>query len=564
MAAIPSRIRCMKLLRSSLASALLLLLSCSTGTQAYAERQRAVAHPSRTPATPSVVQWQHDWADGAVFYEIFVRSFADSNGDGIGDLQGLISRLDYLNDGNPATTTDLGIEGIWLMPVFQSPSYHGYDTVDYETIEEDYGTNADFQQLLDEAHRRGIRVIVDFVVNHTSNQHPWFVESSSSPASPKRDWYVWSPTSQGWNPPWGGNAPTWHAANGAFYYGVFWSGMPDVNWRNPEAKAEIMRIARYWLQQGVDGFRLDATRYLVEDGSGPGQADTPETHAALKDLATTVRTTKPSAVLVAENWTTAPIIATYFGDTSTIAGGDEMPMNFDFPIAEAIVAGVNGGNAARITEALTAMQALYPQGVIDAPFLTNHDQRRLASELGNSAPKLRNAAAILLTLPGAPFLYYGEEVGIQNGPTGGDESKRTPMPWTPQGGFTTASPWFQYAPGLSTTNVATQTNDAASLLSRYRNLIRVRKASPALAKGELEMLNGSSQVLAFLRRTGDETVLVVHNVSDGFGAATSMRFNASGFETLFGDITATPSGSGPGAWSVTLPPRTSMIWKVRP
>ena len=204
----------MTLLRSCLATALLLLLSCSTGNQAYASRQRAVGHPSRT-VTPSVVQWQHDWADGAVFYEIFVRSFADSNGDGIGDLQGLISRLDYLNDGDPATTTDLGIEGIWLMPVFQSPSYHGYDTVDYETIEADYGTNADFQQLLDEAHKRGIRVIVDFVVNHTSNQHPWFVESASSPASPKRDWYVWSADDRRDGiQPWGGNAPTWHSRTG--------------------------------------------------------------------------------------------------------------------------------------------------------------------------------------------------------------------------------------------------------------------------------------------------------------------------------------------------------------
>ena len=221
----------MRLLRSALPFALLLTLSCTTTPQAHAGKQRSVRS---APAPPAVVQWQHDWANGAVFYEIFVRSFRDSNGDGVGDLNGLIEKLDYLNDGNPATTTDLGIEGIWLMPVFQSPSYHGYDTIDYETIEQDYGTNADFARLLEEAHKRGIRVIVDLVVNHSSNFHPWFAESASSPSSPKRNWYVWSNVRLGWFQPWGGNNPTWHERNGAYYYGVFWSGMPDINWTHPE------------------------------------------------------------------------------------------------------------------------------------------------------------------------------------------------------------------------------------------------------------------------------------------------------------------------------------------
>ncbi|HYH07161.1 MAG TPA: alpha-amylase family glycosyl hydrolase [Thermoanaerobaculia bacterium] len=547
----------MRLFRSSLALALLVILSCTSAPQTYAARQRAVG---RTPRVAEPVQWQHGQVEGSVFYEIFVRSFADSNGDGIGDINGLISKLDYLNDGDPSTTNDLGVKGIWLMPVFQSPSYHGYDTVDYETIEEDYGTNEDFQRLLDEAHERGIRVIVDFVVNHTSNQHPWFSQAQDV-SSPYRNWYVWSPTSQGWGPPWGGNAPTWHAGGGGFYYGVFWSGMPDINWNNPEAKAEMLRLARFWLERGVDGYRLDATRYLIETGGGAGQADTPETHAALKDFAAVVRTTKPDAILVAENWTTAPIIATYYGETDVIQGGDEMPMNFNFPLADAIVRGVNGGNASGIRTAIETQQALYPAGVLDAPFLTNHDQRRVASELGNNGPKMRNAAAILLTLPGVPFLYYGEEVGIQNGPTGGDESKRTPMPWTANGGFSSASPWFQYSAGLSTANVATQTGDPTSLLSRYRNLIHVRNNSVALQKGDLQLFDAGSQVLAFLRSEGDERVLVVHNVSDAFASATGMTFSAAGFETLFGDITAMPSGSG--SWSVSLPPRATMIWKVR-
>lgn len=546
-------------MKALLAALLCLSLSCSSGPAAYASKQRAV---SRAPRVTQPVQWNHDWAEGAVFYEIFVRSYRDSNGDGVGDINGLIEKLDYLNDGNPATTTDLGVDALWLMPVFESPSYHGYDTIDYETIEQDYGTNADFARLLEEAHRRGIRVIVDFVVNHTSNFHPWFTESASSPNSPKRNWYVWSPVQQGWTQPWGGSSPTWHPMNGAYYYGVFWSGMPDVNWTNPEAKAELLRIAKHWLDLGVDGFRLDATRYLVETGGGPGQADTAPTHAALKDLAQAVREAKPEAVLVAENWTTTPIIATYYGSTQTIRGGDEMPMNFDFPLADAVVNGVASGTASGIAGVIRAVQADYPAGVVDAPFLTNHDQLRLASVLGNNMPKMRNAAAILLTLPGAPFLYYGEEVGIQNGPTGGDESKRTPMPWTSQGGFTSGNPWFQYAPGLATTNVATQTNDSSSLLSRYRALIAARKSSSALKKGSIELLNTNSSVLAFLRKSGDETVLVVHNLSDSFGSSGAMNFPASSFETIFSDASITPGG-GSGSWSVSLPPRATGIWKVR-
>lgn len=546
-------------LRSLLASGLFLVLGCTAAVapDAYAGKQRAVARVARGP-----VQWSHDWANGAVFYEIFVRSFRDSNGDGIGDLNGLIEKLDYLNDGNPATTTDLGIDGIWLMPVFESPSYHGYDTTDYETIERDYGTNADFQRFLDEAHRRGIRVIVDFVVNHTSSQHPWFEESASSPNSPKRNWFVWSGTPLSWQQPWGGGS-TWHPKNGAYYYGVFWGGMPDVNWTNPEAKAEMLRLARHWLALGVDGYRLDATRYLVETGPGTGQADTPETHAALRDLAAAVRTAKPEAMLVAENWTTAPIIAKYYGSTTTIQGGDEMPANFNFPLSDAIVNGVNNGTTGPISTALLDMRSLYPEGVLDAPFLTNHDQRRLASTLSNSSAKLRNAAALLLTLPGAPFLYYGEEVGIQNGPTGGDESKRTPMPWTAQGGFTSGSPWFQYAPGMATANVASQTTDPNSLLSRYRSLIQARRSSPALRKGKLELLGSGSPILAFLRRSGDEVVLVVHNVGDSHATTGNMNFPAAGFDTIFADAQVpTPSG-GTGAWKVSMPPRSTGVWRVR-
>ena len=542
----------------TIAMACTLAISCASST-AFADRRRAAA--VRGPSGP--VQWNHDWSNGAVFYEIFVRSFKDSNGDGIGDLNGLIASLDYLNDGNPATSTDLGIDAIWLMPVFESPSYHGYDTIDYETIERDYGSNADFKKLLDEAHRRGIRVIVDYVMNHSSSQNPWFIESASSPASPKRDWYVWANTDRGWAQPWGGNTDTWHPKNGAWFYGVFWSGMPDLNYRTPAVREEVERIARFWLQQGVDGFRLDATRYLIETGPGAGQADTPETHAILKQFAATVRETKPEATLVAENWTDTPIIAKYYGSTDVIKGGDEMPMNFDFPLSSAIVDGVNSGRATGIADKIREIQRTYPAGVIDTPFLTNHDQVRLATVFADNAGKMKNAAAILLTLPGAPFLYYGEEVGLQNGPTSGDESKRTPMPWDNANGFTSGSPWFGYAPGRERENVAAQTDDVNSLLSRYRKLIAARHASSALMKGSIELLDTSAQVLAFVRTDGSERVLVVHNVSDAFLSSGTLNVQGSGFERLFADtIVADPTGAS-GSWSVSLPPRTTGVWRVR-
>src|SRR5258706_1699321 len=214
----------------------------------------------------------------------------------------------------------------------------------------------------------------------------------------------------------------------------------------------MFRMARYWLAQGVDGFRLDATRYLVETGPGPGQSDTPETHEILKELSTDVRNTKPEAVLVAENTTDIQNLARYYGSTAVVRSGDETPMNFTFPLADAVMDGVKNGDATGITSTLRAIGSAYPQGVIDAPFLTNHDRTRVATVLGNDPGRLHNAAAILLTLPGMPFIYYGEEVGLQNGPTSADEPKRPPMPWSASGGFTTGPPWFGFAPALATGN----------------------------------------------------------------------------------------------------------------
>jgi glycosidase len=511
------------------------------------------------------------WYAHAVFYELFVRSFQDSNGDGKGDLPGLISRLDYLNDGDPSTTTDLGVDALWLMPVFASPSYHGYDVTDYERINPDYGTNEDLERLCAEAHRRGMRVIVDLVINHSSAQHPWFIDSASSPESARRDWYVWSDKDLGWKQPFDtpSTGPTWHALNGAYYYGVFWGGMPDLNLRTPAVREEVKRIASFWLAKGVDGFRLDAARHLIETGGGTtGQADTAETHAFWKEFAEHVRGVKPDAVLVGEAWTTTPRIAAYYGSTERLPQGDELPLNFNFPLATALLEAAQSGDGNGIALKLLEMSSHYPAGVADTPFLTNHDNIRVATQLSGKPGPLVTAASVMLTLPGSPFLYYGEELGMANGPTTKDEDKRTPMPWdsSAAGGFTTGSPWFALAPGHELTNVATQTKNPGSLLSRYRELIRARHASPALERGGLTLLTstrGRTPTLAFLRTLGGERVLVVHNLGDTPETPGPFELEAESLEPLFTDAAVgSPTRSGTG-WSLTLPGRATGIWRLR-
>jgi len=519
----------------------------------------AAAKQDAVPAEPPIdpAPW---WA-GAVFYEVFVRSFQDSDKDGIGDLEGLVQRLDYLNDGDPKTTTDLGVDAIWLMPVFQSPSYHGYDVVDYEKIEEDYGTGEDFQRFLDEAHRRGMRVILDLVLNHTSVEHPWFIDSASSPTSKKRAWYVWSDKKLDWGQPWNASEPTWHEKNGAYYYAIFWGGMPDLDYRNPEVRAEARRLAALWLGRGVDGFRLDAIRHLVEDGPGPGQSKSPETHAFLRELGASVRAAKKDAVLVGEVWSTTFDIAEYYGKS----GRDELQLLFDFPLSEAIAGAVNGGQSGDLVAALGMVKNAYPAAAVDAPFLANHDQVRLATQLGGDASRLRLAAAILLTMAGTPFLYYGEEIGLANGEGKEDEWKRTPMPWdgSARHGFTAGKPWHAFAPGKAT--VAGESKDPRSLLARYRALIAARKASPALSRGGIEVVatpGAQGAALAFVRASGDDRVLVVHNLSGEKLDTGAMTAPGRAAEPLLVDRGATLVVEGTG-WRASLPARASGIWRLR-
>jgi alpha-amylase len=463
------------------------------------------------PVAGSQAETPAGWWNDAVFYEVFVRSFQDSDGDGIGDLQGLIDRLDYLNDGDPTTTDDLGVTGLWLMPVAQSPSYHGYDTTDYTAVEEDYGSNEDFRRLIEEAHRRGIKVVVDLVLNHTSTEHPWFVDSASGPDAAKRDWYIWSPSDDGSRAPWSGGGPVWHQRGDDYYFAMFWEGMPDLNYRNPEVTAEMQEVARFWLEEmGVDGFRLDAVRHLVEEGTRYSGA--PATHQWLAGFDDFLDTVNPEALTVGEVWDTTAQAAPY-------VQGDEVDLVFEFDLAEIIVRSVQQGKPVRSSQQLASLLAAYPEGQV-ATFLSNHDQPRVATTLFKDPEGNKMAGLTLLTLPGVPFIYYGEEIGMTGNKP--DELIRTPMQWSDaaNAGFTSGQPWQPLNADFGQLNVAGQEADPASQLSFYRQLIHLRNDHPALLRGSfLPVESSCDSTLAFLRQTpaGDvdapagQTVLVVLN-----------------------------------------------------
>lgn len=451
------------------------------------------------PPTPDTAEAAGlPWWNDRVFYEVFVRSFADSDGDGIGDLQGAIERLDYLNDGDPATGDDLGVTGIRLMPVFESPSYHGYDVIDYLSVEGDYGTNDDLRAFVDAAHERGIAVIVDLVLNHTSIEHPWFVASAEG--DPEfADWYLWRDDHPGYVGPWG--QQVWHPESGRLYYGLFWEGMPDLNLENPAVTAELMDIASFWLDEiGVDGYRMDGAKHFVEVGED--QESTPETLAWLEAFQ---RVMPDETLIVGEVWSTTQTVARYIPDALDLA--------FEFDLALATIQGVNGGDAGLVVGALDRVVGVYPPGQY-AVFLSNHDQERVMSQLGTVGDKARLAAALLLTYPGVPFVYYGEEVGMTGRKP--DPRLRTPMPWTddhPGLGFTDGEPWEDPQSGFTTANVAVQTDDPDSLLSLYRDLISMRSRHPALRYGEtITLETGSRSVLAYLRTIGEDHILVVANL----------------------------------------------------
>jgi glycosidase len=461
--------------------------------------------PASQPEQPSQGTNGLPWWNERVFYEVFVRSFKDSNSDGNGDLQGLIEKLDYLNDGDPNTTNDLGVTGLWLMPVNEAASYHGYDAVDYKKIEQDYGTNEDFKTLVKEAHQRGIAVIIDLVLNHTSNQHPWFV--NAMPGSATDNYYIWKAgdkptTTRSWD-----GAPVWHQLGSRYYYGLFWSGMPDLNYRNSAVTEAMFDITRFWLEDmGADGFRLDAIRHIIEDGAM--DTNSASTHQWMKNFNKFVDSVNPQALTVGEAWDQTRIVAKYVND-------DEVDLAFEFNLAEAILKSLNNQNNHTLVRAVGQALKAYPKGQF-ATFLSNHDQDRVMTQLRDNPAAAKVAATLLLTQPGVPFIYYGEEIGMP-GDIKPDENARTPMQWNASegAGFTTGKAWFNIDPSYAKVNVTAEDNDPNSLLNHYRKLVHLREAHPALHSGDMQLVKSSNpQVFAFLRQGENETILALVNLSN--------------------------------------------------
>ncbi|MEX0876269.1 MAG: alpha-amylase family glycosyl hydrolase [Phycisphaerales bacterium] len=423
----------------------------------------------------------------------------------MGDFRGLIERLDYLNDGDPATDTDLGVTGIWLMPIMQSPSYHGYDIVDYRAVDDEYGTMEDFQALLHACHERGIRVIVDLVINHSSDEHPWFTQAAADRDAPTRDWYTWADSDPGYRGPWG--QQVWHDEvldeSGQYYYGCFYHGMPDLNVRNPELTAELNGIARFWIRDmGVDGFRLDAIKHLIEDG--PVQENTQASIDWLESFHAYCESLDPDHFSVGEVWSSTDQVRRYIPDAVDTA--------FEFDLGMSILAAINTGDASRLRASIDNTVESFADGRF-ATFLTNHDQARVMTELGGDRDKAKAAATILLTLPGVPFIYYGEEIGIAGGKP--DPNIRTPMQWTdsPRAeGFTTGQAWRRVQRDVGAANVEDQEGRPGSLLEHYKTLIRLRNDETAMRTGDTTTHPTSHDaVLAYTRSDGSGSFLIIVN-----------------------------------------------------
>lgn len=451
-------------------------------------------------AAPPAERWADDPSAG-VYYEVFVRSFQDSDGDGIGDFRGLTARLPYL--------ADLGVTGLWLMPIHPSPSYHGYDVADYRAVHPELGTLADFRAFVAAAHGHGMRVVLDLVANHTSDRHPWF--QAALAGDPRyRDWYrfeVDPPATQGTL---GGNA--WHdAGDGTRYLGLFVRAMPDLDHRNPDVVDAMLDVAAFWLDLGVDGFRVDAIQHVVEGADG-SIANAPENFAWVRDFGARLRARHPGAFLVGETWTATPTIAAYHRDA-------QLDMSFDYPLWRALNGALQARSAIDLRAQLELNAEAYPEGARRGTFVSNHDQPRPASVLAPLRPNPERAALLgrlLLALPGTPFLYYGEELGMPNGPGDDDRQKRTPMRWTASadGGFSAGAPWMPPSTEDPSVSVQAQRADPGSVLAAYREAIALRAAWPALATGDARVVAGlPSAVLAVWRTVpGAEPVLVLANL----------------------------------------------------
>lgn len=484
------------------------------------------------------------WQQG-VFMEVYVRSYADSNGDGIGDLRGLISRLDHLRD--------LGVTGLWLMPVTRSQDRdHGYAVADYRAIEPDYGTLDDFDELLRQAHARGIGVIIDWIMNHSAANHALFERSSASPTNPYRDWYVWQP-----QPPSGwsiyGKNP-WYALNNAAYFAGFWDQMPDFNLRNPQVLAYHHDSLRWWLNRGVDGFRFDAVGNLVENGPAAWE-NQPENPLIMGEVRRVV-----------SGYANRYMVCESPGAPSLYAGDAACGASFAFG-HQADVIGAAQADEASLVDLVQYHQAAAP-GM--ATLLSNHDAfagDRLWDQVGGNLAEYRLAAATYLLEPGTPFIYYGEEIGMAGAASlSGDPKLRTPMSWTGDAGtagFTNGIPFRALAANAATNNVAAQAGDPASLLSFYKAVIALRKSQPSLMHGAYAAPAISGLTLSFRRVLGGEETLVAFNYgrADAVAPVTGLPAGAN-LRRLWPQGSASEAADASGRLALGLPRQSFAVFAV--
>lgn len=467
------------------------------------------AYKEQIEVIPASSSLPERWWESAVFYEVFVRAYYDSSGDGHGDIQGLIAKLDYLQD--------LGVTGLWLMPVTESEfNSNGYDVKNIRDIEQDYGSMEDFQQLIDEAHQRGIGVIMDFVVNHSSSANPIFQDAVRNPESKYRDWFIWADSDLGWGRPWDRSASVWHLSEHGYYYGLFFDFLPDWNFRNPEVVAYMKDSAKFWLNMGVDGFRVDAASHLIENGDG-AQENQPDNHLFYAEFRQLINQ-YPNAFIVAE--------APFTGDMYMGDGSNEFHSAFCFKCSQKLIYGVKNSSK-RAVQSYLSMVNSAPEGANFATLLSNHDPfagERTATAMKGNLDKAKLAASLMLTGPGIPFVYYGEEIGMtlidRSLVPWDDAVARIPMQWdaSDNAGFTAGNTWRNVNPDYPQINVALQVEDPDSMLRHYQKLISLRNQHPALASGEFELLkttgSSSRHSIAFLRKHSDETLLVAVNLSD--------------------------------------------------
>ena len=479
------------------------------------------------------------WWESAVIYQIYPRSFQDSDGDGIGDLRGIVARLDHL--------VELGVDALWISPIYPSPmADFGYDVADYRDVDPRFGTLADLDALVAAAHARGLRVLLDFVPNHSSDRHPWFLESRAARDNPKRDWYIWRDPAAGGGPPnnwisdFGGPAWEYDAATGQYYAHAFLKEQPDLNWRNPALAAEMYDTLRFWFDRGVDGFRIDVLWHMVkaadfrDNPPNPdyrpemgemhrvlqtNSTDQPEVHAIAAEMRR-IADAAGERVLIGEIYLPFDKLMSYYGT----ADAPEVHLPFNFSLIDA------PWDAAGLAALIADYEAALPAGGWPNWVLGNHDRPRVAARLGER--QARVAAMLLLTLRGTPTLYQGDEIGIgdvtipparvhdprelrEPGLGLGRDPVRTPMAWdaSANGGFTSGEPWLPLHAEWPTRNVAVQRGDPLSMLALHRRLLALRRAEEALAIGDIKLLDAPAGVLAYERGYGDRRVRILLNLT---------------------------------------------------